>query len=173
LVNKKNVDLAGKLLNYVEYVPYEWRHINWVIKLSDKVEVTLMSLTDGIMPGLIGTAQVEVNETNTAIAYGSGGISVFATPAMIGLMEKAALSSVDPLLPEGYTTVGIKVDVEHVAATPVGGNVRAQSKLLQIDGRRLVFDVQAHDDMRMVGRGTHERFIIQADKFLQRITHDK
>ncbi len=131
-----------------------------------------MSLTDNIITGLIGTAQTEVSDKNTAIAYGSGGISVFATPAMIGLMEKAALSSVDPMLPEGYTTVGIKVDVEHMAATPVGGYVRAQSRLLEIDGRRLVFDVQAHDDKRLVGRGTHERFIVQADKFLQRVTNE-
>ncbi len=132
-----------------------------------------MSLADNIVTGLTGTAQVGVDDKNTAIAYGSGGISVFATPAMIGLMEKAALSSVDHLLPEGYTTVGIKVDVEHVAATPVGSYVQAQSRLLNIDGRRLIFDVQAHDDMRMVGRGTHERFIVQADAFLQRVTNER
>ncbi|AGK99774.1 thioesterase family protein [Desulfoscipio gibsoniae] len=132
-----------------------------------------MSLTKQITLGLTGSAQVEVNDQNTAIAYGSGDISVFATPAMIGLMEKAALSSVDPLLPEGYTTVGIKVDVEHVAATPVGGVVRAQSRLLKIDGRRLVFEVQASDDTRVVGRGTHQRFIVKVDEFLQRVGSKK
>lgn len=132
-----------------------------------------MSITDRIMPGLNGSAQAEVNGQNTAVAFGSGDINVFATPAMIGLMEKAALSSVDPLLPEGYTTVGIKVNVEHVAATPVGGLVRAQSKLLEIDGRRLVFEVQALDDTRLVGRGIHERFIVRADKFLQRVAGKK
>ncbi|KAF1085811.1 Fluoroacetyl-CoA thioesterase [Sporotomaculum syntrophicum] len=132
-----------------------------------------MFLTDNIKPGLVGIAQVEVNEQNTAIAYGSGGIKVYATPAMIGLMEKAALSSVDPLLPEGYSTVGIKVNVEHVAATPIGGNVRAHSKLMEIDGRRLVFDVQAYDDIRLVGQGIHERFIVQSDQFLQRVTKQK
>ncbi|NLB18959.1 MAG: thioesterase, partial [Syntrophomonadaceae bacterium] len=95
-----------------------------------------MSLTGNIKPGLVGTAQVEVSEQNTAITYGSGGINVYATPAMIGLMEKAALSSVEPLLPEGYSTVGIKVNVEHVAATPIGGKVRAHTELLEIDGLR-------------------------------------
>jgi len=132
-----------------------------------------MSINDNIRPGLTGLAQVEVNNQNTAIAYGSGGIDVYATPAMIGLMEKAALCSVEPLLPEGLSTVGIKVNVEHLAATPIGGKVRAESKLLEIDGRRLVFDVQAHDEMRLVGRGTHERFIVEIDKFLQRVTNQK
>lgn len=127
-----------------------------------------MSLTDSIKPGLVGTAQVEVSEQNTAVTYGSGGINVYATPAMIGLMEKAALSSVEPLLPEGYSTVGIKVNVEHVAATPIGGKVRAHTELVEIDGLRLVFDVQAHDDRRLVGQGVHERFIVQSDQFLQR-----
>ncbi|TYO96947.1 thioesterase family protein [Desulfallas thermosapovorans] len=132
-----------------------------------------MSLTGQISPGLTGTAQAEVNEGNTAIAYGSGDINVFATPAMIGLMEKAALSSVDPLLPRGYTTVGIKVEVEHIAATPVGGRVRAQSRLLEVDGRRLLFEVEAYDEMELVGRGTHQRFIVRADSFLQRVAAKK
>lgn len=132
-----------------------------------------MSLTGQISPGLTGTAQAEVNEGNTAIAYGSGDINVFATPAMIGLMEKAALSSVDPLLPRGYTTVGIKVEVEHIAATPVGGHVRAQSRLLEVDGRRLLFEVEAYDERELVGRGTHQRFIVQADSFLQRVAAKK
>lgn len=132
-----------------------------------------MSLTGNIKLGLVGTAQVEVNEQNTAIACGSGGINVYATPAMIGLMEKAALSSVEPLLPEGYSTVGTKVNVEHVAATPIGGNVRAHAKLLEIDGRRLVFDVRAHDDIRLVGQGVHERFIVHSEQFLQRVTKQK
>lgn len=128
-----------------------------------------MSLTAKIDVGLHGTAREDVNDKNTAIAYGSGSINVFATPAMIGLMEKAALSSVDPLLPEGHSTVGIKVDVEHVAATPVGGFVEARSELLEIDGRRLVFKVEAFDGKDLVGRGRHERFIVATDKFLAKV----
>lgn len=116
-----------------------------------------MSMTAGLKTGLRGSAGIKVDDSNTAMAYGSGAISVFATPALIGLMEKAALSSIDPLLPEGYTTVGIRVDVEHIAATPVGGNVEARSELREIDGRRLVFTVEAFDEREQVGKGTHER----------------
>ncbi|MCG8400261.1 MAG: thioesterase family protein [Firmicutes bacterium] len=128
-----------------------------------------MSLTEKIQVGLRGTARVKVDESNTAMAYGSGSVSVFATPAMVGLMEKAALGSVDPLLPGGYTTVGIRVDARHTAATPVGGSVEARSELLEVDGRRLVFKVEAYDDSEQVGKGTHERFIVPVDKFLQRV----
>lgn len=128
-----------------------------------------MSLIAKIETGLRGSAREEVSEKNTAIAYGSGSINVFATPAMIGLMENAALSSVDPLLPEGHSTVGIKVDVEHVAATPVGGFVEARSELLEIDGRRLIFKVEAFDGKDLVGRGRHERFIVTTERFLSKV----
>jgi predicted thioesterase len=128
-----------------------------------------MPLNASISVGLRGSARQEVNETNTALAYGSGGINVFATPAMIGLMEKAALSSVEPLLPEGYTTVGTKVDVQHLAATPLGGVVEARSELREVNGRRLVFTVEARDEQELVGKGTHERFIISTEKFLQKV----
>jgi len=128
-----------------------------------------MPLNASISVGLRGSARQKVNETNTALAYGSGGINVFATPAMIGLMEKAALSSVEPLLPEGYTTVGTKVDVQHLAATPLGGVVEARSELREVDGRRLVFTVEARDEQELVGKGTHERFIIPTEKFLQKV----
>ena len=123
--------------------------------------------------GVRGEAWVEVNESNTAIAYGSGGVSVFATPAMIGLMEKAALSSVDPLLEEGMTTVGTVINVQHLAATPVGMKVTALSELVEVDGRRLVFKVEARDEAEIVGRGTHERFVVPQKKFLDRASAKK
>ncbi|SHI78048.1 thioesterase family protein [Desulfofundulus thermosubterraneus] len=118
--------------------------------------------------GLQGEAVTRVTEDNTALAYGSGGAKVFATPAMIGLMEKAALSSVDPLLEPGQITVGIRVDVEHLAATPVGMEVVARSELVEIDGKRLVFRVEARDEQELIGRGTHERFIVNQERFLSR-----
>jgi predicted thioesterase len=121
-----------------------------------------------LKPGLKGEAAVKVTEENTAIAYGSGGVRVFATPAMIGLMEKAALSSVDPLLEKGQTTVGMKVDVEHLAATPVGMTVTARSVLLEVEGRKLVFSVEAGDGVDLVGKGMHVRFIVPEEKFLAR-----
>lgn len=125
-------------------------------------------MSDLLKVGLKGEASAVVTDENTAIAYGSGSVSVFATPAMIGLMEKAALSSVDPVLEEGSSTVGMKLNVEHLAATPKGMKVIATSELVEIDGRRLVFKVEARDEKELVGRGTHERFIVPLEKFISR-----
>lgn len=121
-----------------------------------------------IAVGLKGEASAVVNDENTAIAFGSGSVNVFATPAMIGLMEKAALSSVDPLLDPGNSTVGIKLQVEHKAATPIGMKVTASSELIEVDGRRLVFKVVARDNKEIVGEGIHERFIVPLEKFISR-----
>lgn len=118
--------------------------------------------------GILGESSATVDPSNTAVAYGSGNVSVFATPAMIGLMEKAALSSVDPLLETGMTTVGTRVEVQHLAATPIGMKVVAVSELLEVDGKRLVFRVEARDEVEVVGRGTHERYIVPEEKFLSR-----
>lgn len=118
--------------------------------------------------GIKGQAEAMVTDVNTAVAYGSGGVSVFATPAMIGLMEKASLISVDKLLGEGMTTVGTMVEVQHLAATPVGMNVTATSELIEVDGKRLVFAVEARDEVELVGRGKHERYIVAEEKFLAR-----
>lgn len=126
-----------------------------------------------LQPGVTGQATVEVTDSNTAVAYGSGGVKVFATPAMIGLMENAALKSVDPLLDPGFTTVGTKVDVLHTAATPVGMTVTAKTELQEVDGKRLVFKVEAYDDKELVGKGTHERFIVPEEKFLARAAAKK
>ncbi|MFZ5634662.1 MAG: thioesterase family protein [Bacillota bacterium] len=127
----------------------------------------------GLKPGITGEAAVTVDHSNTAVAYGSGGVSVFATPAMIGLMEKAALSSVDPLLESGMTTVGTRVDVQHLAATPVGMKVVAISELVEVEGKRLVFRVEARDEVEVVGRGIHERYIVPEQKFLARAAAKK
>lgn len=123
--------------------------------------------------GIKGEASVAVNDSNTAVAYGSGGVSVFATPAMIGLMEKAALTSVDPLLEGGMTTVGTRIDVQHLAATPIGMNVVAVSELVEVEGKRLLFRVEARDDLELVGQGTHERYIVPMQKFLDRASAKK
>lgn len=123
---------------------------------------------EGLKPGVTGESKTMVSEKNTAIAYGSGGVSVFATPAMIGLMENAALNSVQTLLAEGLTTVGTKVDVQHLAATPMGLEVVAKSELIEVDGKRLVFKVEAFDVKDKVGEGLHERFIVDMAKFMER-----
>lgn len=116
--------------------------------------------------GIKGRAEVEVTWGNTAAALGSGALEVFATPAMVALMEKAALESVQPYLDAEQGTVGTKLDIAHLAATPVGLTVRAESELMEIDRRRLVFRVAAYAGEEKIGEGTHERFIIDNDRFL-------
>lgn len=117
--------------------------------------------------GIRGKQTVTVSEANTARAMGSGTMDVFATPAMIALMEKTAWMSVADVVDEGCVTVGIRVEVSHDAPTPVGGAVTCESELVKIDGRRLCFEVRAYDERGVVGKGTHERFIVNEEKFLQ------
>ena len=116
--------------------------------------------------GIKGTAQTAVDHTNTAKFAGSGELEVFATPCMIALMEQAAAALVQPYLEDGQGTVGTSISVTHEAATPVGMSVRAEAVLVEQDRRRLCFEVAAFDDCGLIGRGRHERFIIQNDKFL-------
>lgn len=118
--------------------------------------------------GMTAEKSEEVTENNTAIKYGSGGVAVYATPAMIGIMEGTCLAAVDPFLPEGMSTVGIHLDVKHTAATPVGMSVRATAKLIEISGKRLTFTVEAYDNKEKIGEGTHQRYIIDLAKFLQK-----
>ena len=108
-----------------------------------------------------------VTKDNTAIKAGSGTIAVFATPAMVGLMEGACVAVVDRLLPETMTTVGIVLNIRHLAATPVGMAVRAVAELTEIDGKRLIFKVEAFDNKELIGKGTHERYIVDIEKFSQ------
>ncbi|HKV83945.1 MAG TPA: thioesterase family protein [Ktedonobacterales bacterium] len=119
--------------------------------------------------GMRGEATVTVGEAQTAAAFGAGGVRVFGTPVMIGLMENAAWTLAQPELNEGETTVGTLVNVRHLAATPVGGHVVATAELVEIDGRRLVFHVTARDDTQLIGEGTHERARVLLERFLARI----
>lgn len=128
---------------------------------------------EGLKVGVTGQAKTTVSENNTAISLGSGGIPVFATPAMIALMENAAMNSVDRFLPEGNTTVGIKISSSHIAATPLGMEVTAKCELLEIDGKRLVFKVEAYDSAEKIGEGIHERFIVNTDKFMGKTDQKK
>ncbi len=118
--------------------------------------------------GLKGVAETPVTEENTAAAMGSGLLPVFATPAMLALMENAAAASVQPCLAEGQGTVGTRLEVSHLAATPVGLTVRAESELIEIDRRRLVFTVRAWAGEELIGEGTHQRFIIDNARFLEK-----
>ena len=123
--------------------------------------------------GMLGEARTKVTYENTAIKYGSGTVSVFATPAMIGLMEKASINSVERYLPKGYATVGTKVEIKHIAATPLDMEVVAQSELLEIDGLKLKFKIEARDDREKIGEGTHTRYIIYWDDFIKKVESKK
>ena len=115
--------------------------------------------------GIKGTKTVTVNESNTAKAMGSGTLDVFATPALIALLEETCWRSVADELEEGCGTVGTLLEVKHTASTPVGMEVTCESTLIEVDGRRLVFHVIARDTKGLVGEGNHERFVIQNEKF--------
>ena len=119
--------------------------------------------------GMRGEATLVVGEEHTAEAFGAGGVRVFGTPLMIGLMENAAWRLVQPELDAGETTVGVLVNVRHLAATPVGDTVIASAELVEIAGRRLVFHVSARDSRQLIGEGTHERAIVSLERFLARL----
>ncbi len=116
--------------------------------------------------GITGRQTITVTEDRTAAAMGSGMLPVFATPAMIALMENTASKSVANALEEGQGTVGTSIDVRHVAATPVGMEVTCETKLVEVDRKRLVFEVKAYDAAGIIGEGMHERFIIDNEKFM-------
>ena len=122
-----------------------------------------------IETGVRGRETLTVRPEDTAVHYGSGLVEVFATPAMVALMEKTCLNSVRSFLPEGIGTVGIRVDVTHHRATPVGRKVVCTSRLAEVDRRRLVFDVLAEDEKGEIGRGRHERFIIDTARFMAKL----
>lgn len=118
-----------------------------------------------VKPGLSATVTKTVTPEMTARIVGSGEVDVFATPMMIALMEQAAYTAVGEYLPEGHTTVGTHMDSTHLAATPVGMEVRAEAKLLEVDGKKLVFSVEAYDEKDCIGKGVHTRFIVNSGRF--------
>lgn len=123
---------------------------------------------DSLTPGLAGESSVTVTADLTARALGSGLIEVYSTPSLIALLEAAAVAALDGHLVEGQTSVGTRLDVHHLAATPVGMRVRAQATLREVDGRRLVFDVIAWDELEQIAEGAHERFLVDTARFLRR-----
>ncbi len=116
--------------------------------------------------GIKNTKETMVTEETTAATAGSGGQRVFSTPHMVALMEQTAWSSVEPFMEEGKTTVGTHLDIAHLSASPVGAHIICESELTEIDRKRLVFKVKASDDAGLIGEGTHERFIIDIEKFM-------
>ena len=116
--------------------------------------------------GIKGTGEALVTESATARAMGSGELPVYATPAMIALVEETAWKSVAGALPPGQGTVGTKLDISHLAPTPVGKRVRCETELRQIDRRRLVFHASVFDETGLIAEGAHERFVVDSEKFL-------
>ena len=122
-----------------------------------------------LKPGLTGTAETVVRETNTALAMGSGSLRVFATPCMVALMEQAACNAVDPCFNDSESSVGTLVNITHDAATAPGKKVTATATLVEVEGRKLVFEVTAADEDKQIGKGTHERFIVNKEKFMAKL----
>ena len=121
-----------------------------------------------LVQGMTLTLTTTVTEDKTARFMKSGTLDVFATPAMIALMEETAYKTVQDALDEGCGSVGTYLDVKHIAATPLGMTVTCEAKLVEIDNRRLVFTVKAYDEAGLIGEGKHERFIVQNEKFMAR-----
>jgi len=122
-----------------------------------------------ILPGIKGEISKVVDAESTAASFGSGLVDVFATPAMIALMENTALQSVTEYLSPNQNTVGIEICVKHTKATPVGMKVTCESVLTKVDGNKLYFDVTAKDEQGQIGRGTHTRFIIDTKEFMSKV----
>ena len=122
-----------------------------------------------LAPGIKGSEKTIVTEKNTASTLGSGLLPVFATPALIALMEKTAAESVEAYLPTEESTVGILINIKHTAATPLNMEVYCESELIEVDKRRLVFKVKAYDEKGAIGEGIHERFIINKATFMEKV----
>ena len=118
--------------------------------------------------GIKGFRELMVTGENTASALGSGRLCVLATPALAGLVERTCWESVEPLLEEGETTVGTALAIKHLAPTPVGMKVWCESRLVQADGRRMVFQAEVFDESGKIGEGEHERFLVRAERFQQK-----
>jgi fluoroacetyl-CoA thioesterase len=122
-----------------------------------------------LKPGLTGSAELVVGEEHTAPRVGSGRVHVLATPVMINLIEAAALIAAENLLPPGHQSLGIRLDVRHFAATPVGMRVTATAELIKVDGRTLFFRVEVRDEKEPIGDGTHERVVVNVERFAARV----
>jgi predicted thioesterase len=123
---------------------------------------------DDLQNGLSAEISMTVTESDTAAKWGSGLVPVFGTPALVGLMEAAAVKALEGHLREAHTTVGGRIDVHHLAATPVGMDVHARAELVASEGRKLTFKIEAWDELEKVGEALHERFVVDKEKFIAR-----
>ena len=121
---------------------------------------------EAIVPGLRGELEVVVTPADLAERWGSGLVPVYSTPALVGLLESAAVQALAGRLAPGQTSVGAHIDLHHLAPTPVGMCICARAELVQVEGRRLTFDIEAWDEKELIGRATHERFIVDRERFV-------
>jgi len=161
------------LLPYRSVLP--WRQHQWISRTPPKLflfcrgAVTTAERTmEAIVPGLVAELTHIVHAGDTAQHLGSGAAAVLATPTLILWLEQTAVAALALYVPDGAQTVGIHVDVQHVAATPVGMTVRTRAEVRDVSGRRVVFGVQAWDAHELVGEGTHTRVLVDTARFLAR-----
>jgi fluoroacetyl-CoA thioesterase len=128
-----------------------------------------MNINEFIHPGMVEENQFSVDDSHSASQIGSGDLRVLATPAMISFMEKTSHRLLINHLPPGQTSVGTKVEVRHLAPTPMGSTVKVRSEVLQVEGLRVKFLIQAWDDQEQIGEGLHERAVIDEKRFLKRV----
>jgi predicted thioesterase len=125
--------------------------------------------TNNITPGKTFSQEMIVTHKDTAVAHGSGKLEVFATPALVSLMENTAIKCLNGMLDDREDTVGIAIDVKHLKATPVGKKVSCRASLVEVDGRRVRFTIEAWDEVAAIGTAVHDRFIIDPEKFMRKI----
>ncbi len=123
----------------------------------------------GLRVGLIGEAIDTVTSEQTAIAMGSGAFDVLATPALIALMESAAVAAIAPNIPKDHASVGIEINVQHISATPIGEGIVAMAEITRIDDKRVYLEVRAWDENEMIGIGTHIRYLVNIEEFEDRL----
>ena len=119
--------------------------------------------------GMTFTSETVVALANCAVTMGSGDLEVFATPAMVALMENAAMNAVSPALPQGATTVGVEMNTTHIKPSAIGARVRATATLTAVEGRKLTFDVEACDGQGTIGKGVHVRFVVDKERFMAKL----
>jgi predicted thioesterase len=159
---------AGIAVRPLRHVSQDFSYLinNWNIHLCDR---PAMPLVLNLPVGLSGTAELVVGEQHTAPRIGSGRIRVLATPVMINLIEAAALAAVEQSLPEEHQSLGTRLDISHIAATPVGMRVRATAEVTRVEGRTIYLRVRAEDERELIGEGTHERVVVNLERFDKRI----
>ncbi|MCJ7660238.1 MAG: thioesterase family protein [Anaerolineales bacterium] len=132
-----------------------------------------MELSEIIKPGMMSEKTFSVEERHSAVQAGSGGVAVLATPWMIAFMENAAFNLLESVLPDGFSSVGVLVEVRHLAPTPIGGEVRVQVEVTEVEDSGVSFGVRAWDKSEQIGQGVHLRGVVEKDRFLKRVNAKK